>query len=139
MTEPAKPISLEAKRAEPVEAVVQMLRGLLADAKAGKIRAMIYATVETDCRGWGHNGDYENQRIELLGALSMARCQMEHEIWEDAGGADASGKPGRSRATSRTADDRADEAADDAATTATERAQGFASEGGFNLAPTAPK
>jgi len=67
-----KPISLEAVRSAPIPELVECLEELLAQAKSGALRSIVYLVFEQDGTVRSGNVGVQENRTYVLGAFQQA-------------------------------------------------------------------
>ena len=71
-------VSLEAKRSEPIEELVEALESLLERAKTGEIRSIVYLTFEREGVFVSGNSGERFNRAYVLGAFHQAGLDYYH-------------------------------------------------------------
>ncbi len=79
------PVKLAVVRSEPIEPLIQALEELLAKAKTGEIRSIVYLAFDRGDRWWtGNSGDRQN-RAYVLGAFQQAGLDYYHRRRQEDG------------------------------------------------------
>ena len=86
MGDPNDPISLEARRSEPIPSLVECCEDLLAQAKSGELRSLVYLGFKRDGDFDSGNAGQRFNRAYVLGCFQQAGLDYYHRRKEDSRG-----------------------------------------------------